>query len=167
VIKDNRRAFWVSLVSIAVGGLMTGLATLGYRSNLLAPVVWMIAVGIGMYVPYIAFHVMVFERLIAVTRRESNIGYLMYIADAFGYLGSTAVMLVRNFGARNVSWLDFFVWSSYAVAFGTIGLTVAAAVYFRHKWRPDSLFSSLKNAQPVPSTVRPTLLSGAAHQREY
>ena len=166
VIKDNRRAFWVSLVSIALGGLMTGLATLGYRSNMLAPVAWMIAVGIGMYVPYIAFHVMVFERLIAVTRKESNIGFLMYIADAFGYLGSIAVMLFRNFGARNVSWLDFFVWSSYAVAVGTIALTVAAAVYFQRVWHPDHQSSTLKHAQTVPSTIRPTLMSGATHQRE-
>jgi hypothetical protein len=166
LIKDNRRAFWVSLATIAFGGVLTGLATLGYRSQLVVPACWLIAVGVGMYIPYIAFHVMVFERLIAVARKESNIGYLMYIADAFGYLGSTAIMLFRNFGARNVSWLEFFVWSSYAVALGTIVLSVATAVYFRRKWGAHSHYSTATVTQTTPSTTRATLIQVAIHQRE-
>lgn len=166
VIRNNRLAFWVSLATIALGGVATGLATLSFRAAWVPPAFWLIAVGIGIYIPYIAFHVMVFERLIAVARRESNIGYLMYIADAFGYLGSTAVMLFRNFGARNVSWLDFFVWSSYAVALGTIAFTVAAAVCFSREWRHESQSNSPKQVQPVPASVRSALMSGAAPQRE-
>ena len=41
-------------------------------------------------------HTTIFERLIAMTRDRGNLGYLMYLADAFGYLGYVAVMLAHN-----------------------------------------------------------------------
>ena len=133
LIKDNRLAFWISQATVLFGAGLVGFATFGYESGVVHPVVWFIAVGLGMYLPYIAFHVMVFERLIAVSRRESNIGYLMYVADAFGYLGSVAVMLFRDFGARELSWLDFFVNSSYVLSLGLALLTGISMVYFHRK----------------------------------
>ena len=133
LIKDNRLAFWISQATVLFGAGLVGFATYGYESGVVHPVVWFIAVGLGMYLPYIAFHVMVFERLIAVSRRESNIGYLMYVADAFGYLGSVAVMLFRDFGARELSWLDFFVNSSYVLSLGLALLTGISMAYFHRK----------------------------------
>ena len=133
LIKDNRLAFWTSLGTVLLGAGLIGMTTFAYQSGLLSPTAWMIAVGLGMYVPYIAFHVMIFERLIAVCRYESNIGYLMYIADAFGYLGSCAVMLYRDFGARQLSWVDFFAGASYAMAATCLLLTGLSVVYFRRK----------------------------------
>jgi hypothetical protein len=41
-------------------------------------------------------HTTVFERLLAMTRDRGNIGFLMYVADAIGYLGYVAVMLGRE-----------------------------------------------------------------------
>ena len=55
---------------------------------------FMVLVGLGTYVPYVAFHTTVFERLIAAFRGgRGNIGYLMYLADATGYLGYVGVMV--------------------------------------------------------------------------
>ena len=53
----------------------------------------MVLHGLGLYLPYVAVHTTIFERLIAMTRDRGNIGYLMYLADAFGYLGYVVVML--------------------------------------------------------------------------
>jgi hypothetical protein len=57
---------------------------------------FMVAIGVGMYVPYVAYHTTLFERMIAVFRDGANLGYLMYLADAFGYLGYVAVLLLHN-----------------------------------------------------------------------
>ncbi len=129
-IQDNRRAFWISQASVLAGAGLVGIATLGFQSKIVRPEAWFIAVGLGMYVPYIAYNVMVFERLIAATRHESNIGFLMYLADAFGYLGSVAVMLFRDFATPNLSWLDFFLQASYAMAVGCVVLISWSMLYF-------------------------------------
>jgi hypothetical protein len=57
----------------------------------------------------------------------------MYVADAFGYLASVGVMLFRDFGARELSWLDFFIKASYGLSIGCIVLVALSMVYFRRK----------------------------------
>ena len=87
LIKDNRRAFFVAL---AIGGCGTALVAAGVAGlhyGLLDGFAFMVLVGIGLYLPYVAIHTTIFERLIAMTRDRGNLGYLMYLADAFGYLG--------------------------------------------------------------------------------
>ena len=56
----------------------------------------MVLVGLGLYLPYVAMHTTVFERLLSMTHQRGNLGFLMYVADAFGYLGYVAVMIAKN-----------------------------------------------------------------------
>ncbi|MEI8381557.1 MAG: DUF5690 family protein [Planctomycetota bacterium] len=108
-IKDNQRAFHtaigISLVGLTI--LMAALAGLQFRA--VDGFTFMVLIGLGLYLPYVAFHTTVFERLIAVTRDRGNIGYLMYLADAFGYLGYVAVMLGRSAFPKEASFRVFFV----------------------------------------------------------
>lgn len=147
LIRDNRKAFRVSLLSVFLGAGLVGGATLTFRSGVLHPALWMVAVGLGLYLPYIAYHVMVYERLIAVFRRPSNVGFLMYISDSFGYVGSVAVMLYKYFGHQKLAWVDFFVGMSYALAVGSIVLIVAAIVYFSVRL-PSSEASRVRTPAP-------------------
>jgi hypothetical protein len=93
----------------------------------------MIAMGFGMYLPYIAFHTMLFDRWIALFKYQSNIGYLMYTADAFGYLGSTAILFFKNFGAHQVSWLNFFITTAFCTGVATVVLSLLSTFYFLRK----------------------------------
>jgi hypothetical protein len=132
-IRHNLHAFWTSLGTLLVSGMMVGLLTYLFQQGSLDPEWWMISVGFWMYLSYVAYHVLIFERLITVFRIKSNIGYLMYLADAFGYAGSVFVLLYKNFGAGDLSWLQFFIHMSYGMAAVMAGLSVAALVYFYRK----------------------------------
>ena len=66
----------------------------------------MIASGAGLYVVYTPFNAMLFDRMVAVSGRVANAGFLIYVADAAGYAGSCALLLWRNFGMPHVEWLD-------------------------------------------------------------
>jgi hypothetical protein len=68
----------------------------------------MVLLGVGMYVPYVAVHTTIFERFIALTRERGNVGYLMYLADAAGYFGYVAVMVLRSTFPQGDSFLEFF-----------------------------------------------------------
>ncbi|MEM9984871.1 MAG: DUF5690 family protein, partial [Bacteroidota bacterium] len=132
-IKDNIRAFWTSLATLLISGIMVGLLTFLFQNEQLSPEWWMILVGFWMYLSYVAYHVLIFERLITVFRIKSNIGFLMYLADAFGYGGSVLVLLYKNFGAAELSWLDFFMDMSYVMAILMGTLAVGVWVYFGRK----------------------------------
>jgi hypothetical protein len=133
LIRDNRRAMQTAIGTIIAGFLLVCLAIAALSRQWVDGFTFMVLVGVGMYVPYVAFHTTVFERLIAVFRNKSNIGYLMYLADAAGYLGYVMVMLFRNFWGPAGGFLDFFLTSTFVMALASLVLMLAALVHFQRK----------------------------------
>jgi MFS family permease len=132
-IKKNKTAFYTNLWVIIFGGLLLILTTWLFQRNLIHPAVWMIMVGFGMYLSYVIYNTVLFERWIAFFKYQSNIGFLMYIADAFGYLGSVGILLYRNFGTSDINWLSFISAVSYVVGAMTVVLGLLAIFYFKQK----------------------------------
>jgi hypothetical protein len=95
-IRDNRRAFFAALATCAAGCLLASAAIGGWQLRWLDPFGLMVLLGLGLYLPYVAIHTTIFERLLAMTRDRGNIGFLMYVADSVSYLGYVAVMLGRE-----------------------------------------------------------------------
>lgn len=130
LIRNNRMAFYVNFVMIALGGLAVLVTTVLFMSSRLDPAVWMITVGFGMYLAYMFYHTMFFERWIALFRYRSNIGFLMYLCDSFGYLASVGVMLYKDFFAGELSWLRFFTQISLIMGVMTLALSLIGVLYF-------------------------------------
>ena len=57
-------------------------------------------------------------------------GFLIYVSDSFGYLGSVGVMLYKNFGTRDLSWLSFFTTFGHVIGWGTAVIFTVSACYF-------------------------------------
>jgi hypothetical protein len=130
-IKNNKNAFFINFLIVFIGGVLLLLSTLLFYNQLISPTYWMIIVGFSMYLPYIAFHVLFFERWIAYFKIKSNIGFLMYVADAAGYLGSTLVLLFKNFNSIQYSWVSFFTYSAMVTSIFIIVLSIANFLYFK------------------------------------
>ena len=141
LVRDNRRAFFLAL-SIALAGLgIIALTLVAHTAGRIPPFAFIVLLGFGLYVPYVAVHTTIFERLIAMTRDRGNIGYLMYLADAFGYLGYVGVMVVRNFGGGGAI-LPLFKATAWAVAGLSMIALVVTMVFFALKLR-DARFQPL------------------------
>lgn len=132
LIRDNRRAVLVYHVMIISGALLIGAATLAWQAHLLNPLWWMIAVGAGVYLGYIPYNAVLADRLTAALSLPGNAAFFMYLADASGYGGSVALMLLKNFGL-SLSWLGFFTGLCYAAAAIGGATTLASALYFSLK----------------------------------
>jgi hypothetical protein len=76
------------------------------------------------------FHTFLFERWIALFRYKSNIGFLMYIADAYGYTGSVGVLFFKNFMDVELRWLTFFINLAYITGICTMIFGLASLYYF-------------------------------------
>jgi hypothetical protein len=135
VVRDNLRALMVIHGIVFAGFVLLGLATFAFQAGLLAPLPWMILAGAGLYMAYTPFNAMLFDRLIAFSGRVATAGFLIYVADASGYLGSVTLLLVRNFGGFHLNWLQFFTASAYATSIAGAVLTAVAAVYFQRRSR--------------------------------
>ena len=129
-IRDNRKALLATHALMAFGAGLVGVSTLLFHFGGIGPLPWMIAVGLGLYVGYVPFNCVLFDRLIASTGSVATAGFLITFADAFGYLGSTALLLGKSFGKPNLPWLSFFQGFSYVAALTCLGLFGFSAAYF-------------------------------------
>ncbi|THD61652.1 MAG: hypothetical protein E8A49_10455 [Phenylobacterium sp.] len=132
-VRDNRRALLVIHGMVAGGFALLGLATLAFQAHLIGPVTWMILAGSGLYIAYNPINAVLFDRLVAVSGRVANAGFLIYVADSSGYMGSVALLLWRNFGQGALNWLQFFTLGAYATSVAGGVATLLAAAYFLHR----------------------------------
>lgn len=133
LVKNNRRAFNANLLFVGVGSLLVPLATWAFGQGWLSPLGWMVAVGMGIYLAYVPYNGMLFDRLIALLPERANVGFVLYVADFAGYLGSVVVMLVKNFGGIQLSWLRFYTGFAYGAAALSLLMLAGAWGYFGRK----------------------------------
>jgi hypothetical protein len=133
MIRNSYKALMTAHWFIASGFIAAGLTTLMFLQGYLSPMWWMIAVGLGLYMVYIPFNAVFFERMIAAFRYTGNVGFLIYLADSFGYVGSVGVLFSKEVFKVQLSWVSFF--SNSVIGLSVVGLllTLFSAVYFRRK----------------------------------
>lgn len=130
-IKALRLIHWV----IVAGFLIAGISSALFLTGSMPGVLWMQLAGLGLYMGYIPFNCIYFERLIAAFKITGNVGFLIYIADAWGYLGSMLVMLTKELAGLQLTWIGFYPAS--VVIFSVIGVlaTLFSLFYFSGRYK--------------------------------
>jgi hypothetical protein len=142
IIRKNLLAFKVVHVVIFIGFLLAGVSSYLFTKGMIGGYSWMLCTGTGLYMSYIPFNSIFFERLIAVFRIRGNTGFLMYFADAFGYLGSVAIMVTKEFMDVNIKWTSFYSNAViYLTIIGMCGIVVSFH-YFKKKYSISEKHSS-------------------------
>lgn len=135
LVKDNLTALLVNHGLIIIGCLVCLTSTWLFTQTHLSPFWWITLTGMGLYLVYVPFNCMLFERLIAAFKYAGNAAFIVYLADSVAYIGSDAVLLFRNFVHVEISWSEFYIHMVYYVSIVGIALTLLSAFYFksRHK----------------------------------
>ena len=135
LIRKNMTALRVSHFIIAAGFLMAFISSWLFVSNKISGALWMQLTGLGLYLGYIPFNCIFFERMIAAFRIKGNAGFLIYFADAFGYLGSVIIMLTKEFFEIRLNWTQFY--SHGVIVASLLGLAgiVVSFNYFNIKYK--------------------------------
>jgi len=133
LVKNNFKALWINHAIFIGGALLLLTSTYCFQIGWITPFWWMMLSGTGIFIAYILFNGVIFDRLLAAFKEQGNVGFLMYFADAIGYLGSVAVLLWRNFGYMELSWVQFFSTLCLYSAVMIIVLSIISWRYFRRK----------------------------------
>jgi hypothetical protein len=107
-IKDHGKALSINFLVCIAGMILIVLLTIGQKNGAVSPFFWMVFSGASLFIPYILFNGIIFDRFIGHFSLRSNVGFIMYIADAVGYLGSVGILLTKHFLRPNLNWLDFY-----------------------------------------------------------
>jgi hypothetical protein len=129
-VRQSRVALLALHGLMIAGALLVGVSTLLFRSGAISPATWMIAVGLGLYMGYVPYNCVLFDRLVAAVGHVATAGFLIYVADAAGYGGSVALLLYKNLGRAKLSWVEFFEGMSFVTAALCVVLFVVSGRYF-------------------------------------
>lgn len=135
-VRDNRRAFFAVHGLMAGGAVLVAGSTALFELGVVSGPTWMIAIGIGLYLGYVPFGTVLFDRLIAATGAVGTAVFMIYVTDAFGYLGSIGVLLFKNFAHADLSWIDFFLGFSYVCGLAGAAAFAGSAWYFARRTGP-------------------------------
>jgi hypothetical protein len=144
-IRDNRKAFLTSIALCGAGLVLLVATLLLYQAETLPPFTFMVLTGLGLYIPYVAVHTTIFERLLAMTRDSGTIAFLMCVADALGYLGYVIVIIFRNYSSPGDNLLQTLLQVSWFTAVASLACMVAAWVFFAKRTK-ESIQPSIEIA---------------------
>ncbi|GAB5522241.1 MAG: DUF5690 family protein [Roseivirga sp.] len=134
LIKNNMKALMVNHWLIMAGFALILIATTLFRFQAIDVMSWMVVIGLGLYMAYVPFNCVIFDRFMAVFKHAGNAGFLMYVADSCGYLGSMSFLFYKELaGFKEMSWTEFFQNSLLITSVVGVVLTAMAAAYFKRK----------------------------------
>lgn len=130
LIKDHQKGLMLCWTSIFIGFVVLGGSTLLYQQKGISTETWMTVLGIGIYLGAIPFQIVLYERLFAYFRWAGNVGFLMYLSDSTGYLGSVAVMIGKELMPLQIAYLPAFKQISLYTSVTGMLLMIGAGTYF-------------------------------------
>ena len=138
LIRNNKHALMVNHIIIMAGMILIGVSTLMFENKTIGAPLWMVLIGTGLYMGYVPFNSIFFDRMIAAFQYVGTVGFIMYVADAFGYVGSVSVLFFKEFSAAEMSYIDLFISGGYMISVLGSLLILASMWYFHRKhgaWR--------------------------------
>lgn len=132
-IKNNKMAFYANHFFIIFGCLITYFSTKTYLANYTSAFWWMVLSGMGIYMAYIPFNGVLFDRLLAVLKEKANVSFLFFMADFAGYLGTIGVMIFQIYSPKNINWLDLILNMAIGLPILTILLVIVSFFFFNSK----------------------------------
>ncbi len=133
-VQDNFRAFTIVNWLTFSGVVLAIVATVLFQANLIRVEYWMLFVGAGMYLGYVPANGIYFERIIGAFRYPGTVGFIVTLADTWGYMGSFGLQLYKNFGQADISYTTFLIYAVYLLL-GSYGILVLFAYrYFQKRF---------------------------------
>ncbi|TMQ06534.1 MAG: hypothetical protein E6J91_37750 [Deltaproteobacteria bacterium] len=90
----------------------------------------MTLVGLGLYLGYVPYGCVLFDRTIAALQIVATAVFLIYVSDGVAYGGSVVAQLYKALGQASMSKLDFFRYFSYATSAVCLVFFAISAGYF-------------------------------------
>ncbi len=139
LVRNNIKALVYTHYIIIAGFLITGCTSILFLQGQITAFWWLTLVGLGLYTAYIPFNCIFFERLIASFKFPGNVGFLIYVADSFGYLGSVGVLITKEVLKIKMQWTSFYSHSVVILSILGIAGAILSLIYFSSKYKKQEV----------------------------
>jgi hypothetical protein len=133
LIRSNRVSLIFAFILMTSGQILMGVSTWMLQNDMLDGIQWMTLIGLGVYLTYVPFGTVLFDRLLAYTRFAGTAVFAIYLTDAIGYTGSIGLQIYKDQFLTDTSRLEFFQQLTYAMSIGGSISLLASLAYFMRR----------------------------------
>lgn len=153
LIKSHLKALSVLLILIILCMCGMGVVSFGYASIRLTPVMWLFLQSLCLYIAFLTFQTIFFDRFIACFKIRGNVGFFIALNDFLGYTGTVAVLTLKEFAGPDTDWTHFYnQMAGYTAVICCIAFA-ASFLYLHRHYRKEFAVSPASRMQPRPVPV--------------
>lgn len=106
--RSNIRALLWLMTLVIAGCLTMTYESFHYETLDLKPVTWLFIQSLSLYIAYLTFQTIFFDRFIACFRIKGNVGFFIALIDFIGYLGTVTLLSTKEFLNIELEWFALF-----------------------------------------------------------
>lgn len=106
--RSNIRALLWLMTLVIAGCLIMTYVSFHYETLNLKPVTWLFIQSLSLYIAYLTFQTIFFDRFIACFRIKGNVGFFIALIDFIGYLGTVTLLSTKEFLNIELEWFALF-----------------------------------------------------------
>lgn len=138
LVKDNLKALSVLFGLIIAGMIVMSVVSFGQQQFQLSPVIWLFIQSLCLYIAYLTFQTIFFDRFIACFRIRGNVGFFIVTTDFLGYTGTVLVLVLKEFCNPDIDWAVFYNrFAGYVGIFCCVTF-VCSFVYLHQRFRKET-----------------------------
>ena len=130
--RSNIKALLLLMCLVVAGCVTMTYVSYNYESLDLSPVTWLFVISLSLYIAYLTFQTIFFDRFIACFRIKGNVGFFIAMIDFIGYMGTVTLLSVKELFNIDVEWFALFNHIACVVgAVCTLLFTVAGVLIYK------------------------------------
>lgn len=141
-VKSNIKVLVILLSMVVAGTATMSFVSLNYDTLQLDTITWLFIQSLSLYVAYLCFQSIFFDRFIACFKIKGNVGFFIVTIDFIGYTGTVLVLMFKEFFNTDINWLDFYnQMSGYVGIICTIAFT-CSIIYLVQRHNRETLLQN-------------------------
>lgn len=130
--RSNIKALMCLMFLVIAGCLTMTYVSANYETLDLSPIVWLFVQSLSLYIAYLTFQTIFFDRFIACFKIKGNVGFFIAIIDFIGYVGTVSLLSIKEMLRIDLEWFALFNKMAMTVGIlGTVLFSVAGILIYR------------------------------------
>ena len=145
-VRSNIKVLVVLLGLVVMGTATMSFVSFNYDSLQLDAITWLFVQSLCLYVAYLCFQSIFFDRFIACFKIKGNVGFFIVTIDFIGYTGTVLVLMFKEFAHTEINWLEFYnLLSGYVGLICTVAFT-CSMIYLIQRYKKEKLLKKEREA---------------------
>lgn len=126
--RSNIKALMCLMLLVIMGCMCMTYVSANYQTLNLSSITWLFVQSLSLYIAYLTFQTIFFDRFIACFKIKGNVGFFIAIIDFIGYVGTVSILTIKEILNIDLEW--FVLFNKMAMTVGILGTIIFSTAGF-------------------------------------